>query len=368
MKDLKALIIMLIILFVILFVLIFSYIYQDYKNLNSADKFIDISKIQEEIELDVKEKEQEETEILEMEPAPTQLIDNTNENDYIINSNSFYYNQLDSYSKIIYKSLEEQKENLKSGIETIYLPEKIKNIIEEENVEEIFSTAINAVEYDYPEMYYIDMSKLILYYEKYSTGSYKIYLKKDDQYQNYLMDGFYSEQDIEMAQEEINNVVQEIQSNIEKLETDYDKILYIHDWIIENIEYDETLNRANRNNIYGAFIEKRVTCGGYAKAFKYLVDKLNIECIIIQGKASTEEKTENHAWNYIRLSNKWYGIDCTWDDPIIIGKDENQIKQKYYTYFLKGQEVFKNHIPFETFGNTDVKLNYPVISNTDYNK
>lgn len=368
MRDLKVLISILIILFAILFVLIFSYIYQDYKNLNSANKFIDISEIQKEIKLDIKVNDEKEPEILEMDSAPTQLIGNADENDYIINPNKFYYNQLDSYSKLIYKSLEEQKENLKSGIETIYLPEKIKNIIEEENVEEIFSAAINAIEYDYPEIYYIDMLKLVLYYEKYSTGSYKIYLKKDNQYQNYLTDGFYSEQDIEMAQKEINNVVEEIKSNIEKLETDYDRVLYIHDWIIENIEYDETLNRANRNNIYGAFVEKKVTCAGYAKAFKYLVDKINIDCIIIQGKASTEEKTENHAWNYIKLSNNWYGIDCTWDDPIIIGENANQRKEKYYTYFLKGQEVFKSHRPFETFGNTDIKLNYPGISNSDYNK
>ena len=148
---------------------------------------------------------------------------------------------------------------------------------------------------------------------------------------------------------------------------DYDKILYIHDWITENIEYDETLNKTNRNDIYGAFIEKEVTCGGYAKAFKYLADKLNIDCIIIQGKATSDEKTENHAWNYIKLSNNWYGVDCTWDDPIIIGGNENEKQQKYYTYFLKGKEAFNNHKPFETFWDTKIKINYPELSNNNYN-
>lgn len=366
-KIVNFIVVTLTILIIVLFILSFIYIYQDYQNLKQTSELVDISENQKEIKLDTKVKEQKEPEILEMEPAPIQVTSSTNENT-LINSNKFYYNQLDSYSKLIYESLEKQIENLKSGTEIINLPEKIKEILEKDNVKDIFSAAINAIEYDNPDIYYIDMSKLILYYESYSSGKYKIYLKKDDKYQNYLTDGFYSKQDIEIAQAEIDSIVEKIQSAIEGLETDYDKILYIHDWIIENIEYDETLNRANRNNIYGAFVEKVVTCGGYAKTFKYLVDKFNIDCIIIQGKALTEEKTENHAWNYIKLSNNWYGIDCTWDDPIIIGENANQRKEKYYTYFLKGQEVFKSHRPFETFGNTDIKLNYPLISNSNYNK
>ena len=353
------------ILFIILFILLFSYIYQDYESLKPTSEFIDISQNQKEIKLDTNNKEKTQPVILEMNPAPTRTINN--EGTTRIDSNKFYYNQLDNYSKLIYESLERQKENLKNGTETINLQEKIKNILEKENIEAIFSAAINAFEYDNPDIYYIDMSKLVLYYESYSSGKYNIYLKKDDQYQNYLSDDFSNEEDIKIAQMKIDNIANEIQANIENIETDYDKILYIHDWITENIEYDETLNKANRNSIYGAFVDREVTCGGYAKAFKYLVDKLNIDCIIIQGEATTEEKTENHAWNYIKLLDNWYGVDCTWDDPIIIGETGNEKKPKYYTYFLKGQEVFNNHKPFQTFFNTDIKINYPALSNNNFN-
>ena len=37
------------------------------------------------------------------------------EEEITINTDKFYYNQLDDYSKLIYKSLEEQKEKLKTG-------------------------------------------------------------------------------------------------------------------------------------------------------------------------------------------------------------------------------------------------------------
>ena len=353
------------ILFIILFILLVSYIYQDYESLKPTSEFIDISQNQKEIKLDTNNKEKTQPVILEMNLAPTQTINN--EDTTRIDSNKFYYNQLDNYSKLIYESLERQKENLKNGTEIINLPEKIKNILEKENIEAIFSVAINAFEYDNPDIYYIDMSKLVLYYESYSSGKYNIYLKKDDQYQNYLSDDFSNEEDIKIAQMKIDNIANEIQANIESMETDYDKILYIHDWITENIEYDETLNKANRNSIYGAFVDREVTCGGYAKAFKYLADKLNIDCIIIQGEATTEEKTENHAWNYIKLLDSWYGVDCTWDDPIIIGETGNEKKPKYYTYFLKGKEAFNNHKSFETFWNTKIKINYPELSNNNYN-
>ena len=58
--------------------------------------------------------------------------------------------------------------------------------------------------------------------------------------------------------------------------------------MVDNIKYDETVSKINRSNIYGTFVEREVTCAGYAKAFKYVMDKLNFECIIVQGTATSE--------------------------------------------------------------------------------
>lgn len=47
---------------------------------------------------------------------------------------------------------------------------------------------------------------------------------------------------------------------------------------------------------------------------------MNIPCIIVIGKATnTKGQTENHAWNYVQINEKWYAVDCTWDDPVIVG-------------------------------------------------
>ena len=96
-----------------MFILLFSYIYQDYESLKPTSEFIDISQNQKEIKLDTNNKEKTQPVILEMNPAPTRTINN--EDTTRIDSNKFYYNQLDNYSKLIYESLERQKENLKNS-------------------------------------------------------------------------------------------------------------------------------------------------------------------------------------------------------------------------------------------------------------
>lgn len=359
-----------IILFAILFSLFFLYVYEDYKKTEAVTEFVDISERKGEIKPVTISENTEETKILEIEPVAVPV---QNDKDAEESDNKFYYSQLDGYSKLIYESIEEQKEKLKTGNSKIKLPDKIGEVLEKENAEDnikaIFTIAINAFEYDNPDIFYVDASKLILFYERDAFGNYNIYLKNSEQDNSYLLDGFNNEKDVEQAQNQIDFTVQEIRNEIEKLNNNYNKILYIHDWLVDNIKYDETLSKTNRNNIYGAFVKKEVTCGGYAKAFKYLVDELNINCIIIQGEATSENGTENHAWNYIELNNKWYGIDCTWDDPIIIGGNTDTPRKTYHTYYLKGQNVFNNdHKPFETFLGTDLKLNYPELSidNCDY--
>lgn len=358
------------ILLIVLFLLFFYSIYNDYSKIEFGEgkREIEVVAHAEEIKPITVSKNNEEIVMVEINPEIIPVQNNNNEEVTYI-SERFYYNQLNEYSKLIYESLENQKENLKTGTSIIKIPDGVKEILETEknNIEAVFSIAVNAFEYDNPDVFYIDSSKLVLYYERDQLGNYNIYLKSSDEFENYLIDGFASKQEVNEAEEKIRNIVEQLKKEIEILDREH-KIRYIHDWLVGNIKYDETLNKTNRSNIYGAFIEKEITCAGYAKAFKYIIDELNIDCIIVQGTATSEEKVENHAWNYIKLDNKWYGVDCTWDAPIIIGENNTGTRQKFYTYYLKGQNVFNNsHKPFETFYSTNVEINYPELEQNDYN-
>lgn len=364
MKMIKFLITLIMILFVFLFTIFFYDLIENYKKEDEEPETIAV--MQEVIRPISINEEIKESEPLLIEPIEEQQYEQRNLN---ISYDKFYHSQLDDYSKLIYQALQNNKDLLKNGNEVINLSSKIGEGLENgANIEAIFSVAVNAFENDNPDVFYLDSSKLVLYYEKSSLGKYKFYLKNDEEYSNYLVDGFRSRADVDNAQSQINNVTASIISNANTKNSDYEKIKYIHDWLAENTKYDESLNNANKDSIYGTFIEKEAVCGGYSKAFKYLLDKLNIKCIIVQGIGTTETAQENHAWNYVSLNDKWYGIDCTWDDPIIVGDLRNYTEQKYYTYFLKGQNVFiEGHQPFNTFYGTNLAISYPKLSTEDYN-
>ncbi len=286
------------------------------------------------------------------------------------NIDKFYYNQLDDYSKLIYNCLEEQKEDLKTGTAIIQMSSEIEELLKTdegmESIEEEFTIAVNAFEYDNPDIFYLDYSKMALYYEIDSNGNCNAYIKNYEENSNYLIDGFDSKEDVESAEDQIKEIIEQIENEVSSMQTDYDKIKYVHDWIVKNTTYDETLSENNRNNIYGAIIEKSATCGGYAKTFKYIMDILNINSIIVQGEANQDGSNEYHAWNMVELEESWYGVDCTWDDPIVQGIENEDEKPIYYDYFLKGQNSFEKHYSFDTFYGTDLEITYPEMSTDDY--
>ena len=149
--------------------------------------------------------------------------------------------------------------------------------------------------------------------------------------------------------------------------SDYDKVLKAHDWLVDNVEYDTTLNDSYIYNLYGALVSRKAVCEGYAEAFKYLMDYAGVPCILVVGSATNSNgDTENHEWNYVKINEKWYAVDCTWDDPIITGngKITNNIK---YKYFLKGADTInKNHYPNGKITNQGKEFVYPTLSETSY--
>lgn len=367
-NDVKAILFLLYTLLIALFGFLGCFSFYIYQNEKISEEEIQVAKADSQAIMMIEpvalpeddyefDENQNTIQITPKEPEPEPPVVTSNE--------EFYYTQLESNSKGIYTALKNGKNSLIYGNKPINIPNNLREIILDSNGEEkikgIFTIAMNAFEYDNPEVFYIDYSKFTLYYEDDGLGNYKNYLKNGDEVNNYYEDAFSNESDVKKAQEEIDLIVEGIIEDANNMNSDYDKIKYVHDWLVKNIEYDETLNKANRNNIYGAFVEKQVTCGGYAKAFKYIMDKLNIECIIVQGKATDNGNTEYHAWNFVKLNREWYGIDCTWDDPVIVGGPKTN--EVYYTYFLKGEKEFENtHEVFDTFYGTDVKIEYPSLS------
>ncbi len=324
------------------------------------------------------------------ENATNENIVNNNNNNTIVNpyedpSNNeykntkykYYYNQLEQYSKLIYTKIEENIENLKTGEYRILLDSNITNLLYKEDGENIlkqhFQSAWNAFSSDRPDIFYIDVSKIYLNIKSENIGgktNYIVYMGNKDG-ENYYLQGFENKEQINEYVEKLENLKKQIYE-ITSEDTEFEKIKKIHDVLVNNLEYDETTKKTNNRNIYGGLIEKSVVCEGYAKTFKYVLDALNIPCVIIYGEGTNEqEKTESHSWNYVKINEKWYAVDVTWDDPTI---NINNVAQNItisdkikYKYFLKGSETFlKQHKEIGTITENGMEFKYPELEIKDY--
>lgn len=285
--------------------------------------------------------------------------------------NKYFYDQLYGNQKIIYDKLLENKENLKFGNYKIEFSDTFSNTLSNDGADkqlgQDYQTAIEAFMHDNPELFYIDVNKMLLNIEtttKFLKTKYNVYISPASG-ETYLSDDFENVDQIKIAINQIESVKNNLINSLNG--TDYDKIMKIHDFLVDNIEYDSTYQATGTYGVYGALIGKKCVCEGYAKALKYLANQAGIKCEIMQGTATNSSgKTESHAWNCVKIDGIWYEIDATWDDPIIIGNGYKTNTFKY-RYFLKGSVTFeKDHVLACQFSEDGKSFEYPTISKRDY--
>ena len=284
----------------------------------------------------------------------------------------FFYNQLNDNQKIIYNGLNESKDFLKQGDYVIKYGNVFTTLLQTETGSETlgndYQAAIEAFLHDNIDLFYLDVNKMYLNIEtttKFFKTTYNVYISPS-QNSNYLNDEFTSKTQIESAISAIENAKNNILAKLKG--TDYQNILFLHDYLVDNIEYDSKYKAMGSYSIYGALIERKCVCEGYAKAFKYLANSAGIECELMQGNATNSaNETENHAWNCVKINGTWYEVDATWDDPIVIGNNGRATNEMKYRYFLKGTNTFnKDHELEYQFSKNGKKFFYPTISLNDY--
>ena len=117
--------------------------------------------------------------------------------------------------------------------------------------------------------------------------------------------------------------------------SDYEKICRIYNYMTENIRYDYSHlsdpNYTLQYTAYAALVNKTSVCQGYATLFYRLALEVGIDTRIITGLAGTSE-LDYHSWNIVKLNNKYYLLDATWDE----GTYE-------YSWFLKSYDDFPYH-------------------------
>lgn len=106
-----------------------------------------------------------------------------------------------------------------------------------------------------------------------------------------------------------------IQSIIHPGMSDLEKETAIHDYILQNLQYDyQEFNYGiptvtSPYDSYGALIEHYAVCDGYAHAMQMLGRLAGLDIYYVVGFSGLP-----HAWNIIRLDGVWYHLDATWND------------------------------------------------------
>ena len=261
---------------------------------------------------------------------------------------------------------------MKQGTYTIYFEKAFNDLLKSENGAEklniAFQSAWNAFTYDNMDIFYIDVEKLTLITKTTSIAgfeSHKVELSNGS-HDSYLKDDFNSSLEINEKIDYVDKIRKEIKKQLEGY-SEFEKIKKVHDFLIENVEYDINLKASEPYSILGPLTEGKAVCEGYARSFKYILDELQIPCILISGTGTNSKgETESHAWNYVELNGKWYAIDVTWDDPVIIGNGYLTNEMKYRN-FLKGSRTFNsNHLEDEYLSENSIKFEFPELSKEDY--
>ena len=96
-----------------------------------------------------------------------------------------------------------------------------------------------------------------------------------------------------------------------------EKELALYTWLTSNLDYDWDHQNGPKymdpdsGNPYGALVNQKAICLGFATTFQLLMDMADVECITVVGAAFNSR--EDHAWNMVRLEGEWYCVDATWD-------------------------------------------------------
>ena len=311
-----------------------------------------------------------------IENNPLDSIESSNNNNVNIDYSNvtidkYFYNQLEEPSKTIYKALETNKENMLTGTYKIEFGNAFSDILDSPNGQnelgDYYQSAIEAYTYDNPDVFYLSPSKMYLNIETTTFGSsttYNVFINNGSE-ANYFTDEFSSEAQVRSA---INSIEQVKDSLVSRRTGNiYEDIKMVHDYLVDNIEYDTSLSKNNIYDVYGALINKVAVCEGYARSFKYILDEMGIPCVLVIGTGTNSRgETERHAWNYVEIDSNWYAVDCTWDDPVVVGGG-NLPQSSKYKYFLKGANEFnQDHIASGQFTEGGKVFTYPSLSSSSY--
>lgn len=230
-------------------------------------------------------------------------------------STDYYYKQLSSDEKKLYDRLDEVcykalvgKSNYNSGSTDSANCSDLN--INKTSVEKV----VRAFSADNPQYYFTYFN---YGYSYYSGG------KITGVYMN-ILDSYTRGSTRKSTTKTIKKQLNKLYNKAKKGKTKYDKVKNVHDLLSERITYKYSYEGGLDQTIADPIVYNEGVCNAYAMLNLALLNRLGIDAVYVAGN--------DHAWNKIKLDNKWYVVDATWDD---------QTWGTIYTYFLISDKTAK---------------------------
>lgn len=281
-----------------------------------------------------------------------------------------YYGQLNDTAKKFYNAIDKMNTEgmLESGNQKFDL---LKNkVLTEKQVKDFengssqllkdFGAGKDAYYLDHPEVFYINFDCLALSFAV-QSGKYIANIDAGRYANYYIENGFQNKADVLNAKTQYNSALTAFNNQISNLESSAEKVKRANELLSEAITYSFCADNASEasaiRTAYGAVVNGKAVCEGYARAFKAVMDKQNIECVIVVGYFYDDDgQLEPHAWNNVRLDGKWYLVDCTMNDS---ASDVNK-------YTLIGNDSAVEYKADGVISSSNFEFEYPVLATYDY--
>lgn len=236
----------------------------------------------------------------------------------------YYFKQLNEEEQRVYREL---LKGIRAREKDFYL-----TLSQDDSIDRCY----HAVLKDHPEIFWVHN------HEKIYKTTYS-----DSDYCTFTPGYIYTESEISEIQNAMEAGFQEVSSLIPADASDYEKVRIVYTYVIDNTQYQAS---DDDQSIAGVFWKKEAVCAGYAGAVQYLLERIGVPCIYVDG--STQGSTEGHAWNIVKLDGEYYYVDATnGDQPDFLNGNAAQLEEHktiIYDYLCPFPEEYeKKYIRLE---------------------
>lgn len=130
---------------------------------------------------------------------------------------------------------------------------------------------------------------------------------------------------------------------------DYARELLLHDALAAHVTYDGAAPACH--TAYGALVEGRAVCDGYAGAMTLLLRMAGMPCGTVRG-SSAQDVQARHAWNVVQVNGVWTALDVT--------NDDQQTGTVYFYFNLTDEWMRRSYVP-------DAELSLPRCTDASVN-